>query len=75
MEPKELARLPGDYSKVKSGPFSRQTPPSGRERLCRDIGRSNEDGFEHRVKTVRQRETGGSLFAEGARGMPGDHVV
>jgi len=71
VEPRQLVRLLGDYSKVKSGPFSWRTPSGeGEIGLYLDVKKSNRDGFECRVKTVRYRKPGGSFFAE-----DGIHVI
>ena len=71
VEPRELVRLLGNYSKVKAGPFSWRTPSGeGEIGLYLDVKKSNKDGFECRVKTVRYRKPGGSFFAE-----EGIHVI
>jgi hypothetical protein len=71
VEPRELVRLLRDYSKVKTGPFSWRTPSGeGEIGLYLDVKKSNKDGFECRVKTVRYRKPGGSFFAE-----DGIHVI
>ena len=71
VEPRELVRLLGNYSKVKAGPVSWRTPSGeGEIGLYLDVKKSNKDGFECRVKTVRYRKPGGSFFAE-----EGIHVI
>ena len=71
VEPRELVRLLRNYSKVKAGPFSWRTPSGeGEIGLYLDVKKSNKDGFECRVKTVRYRKPGGSFFAE-----DGIHVI
>lgn len=71
IEPRELVRLLTRHSKAKAGPFSWRTPSGeGEIGLYLDVRRSNRDGFECDVKTIRYRKPGGSLFAEDGR-----HVV
>lgn len=71
VEPRQLVLLLRDYSKVKGGPFSWRTPSGeGEIGLYLDVKKSNKDGFECRVKTVRYRKPGGSFFAE-----DGIHVI
>jgi hypothetical protein len=71
VEPQELVRLLRNYSKVKVGPFSWRTPSGkGEIGLYLDVKRSSRDSFECKVKTVRYRKPGGSLFAE-----DGIHVI
>jgi hypothetical protein len=71
VEPRELVRLLGDYSKMKAGPFSWRTPSGeGEIGLYLDVRKSNRDGFECKVNTVRYRKPGGSFFAD-----DGIHVI
>jgi len=71
LEPRELVRLLRNYSKVKAGPFSWRTPSGeGEIGLYLDVKKSNRDGFECKVNTVRYRKPGGSFFAE-----DGIHVI
>ncbi len=71
VEPRELVRLLGNYSKVKAGPFSWRTPSGeGEIGLYLDVRKSNRDSFECKVNTVRYRKPGGSFFAE-----DGIHVI
>jgi hypothetical protein len=70
-EPRDLVRLLRKYSKVKAGPFSWRTPSGeGEIGLYLDIRKSNRDGFEGMVNTIRYRKPGGSFFAE-----DGLHVI
>jgi hypothetical protein len=65
VEPRELVRLLRNYAKVKAGSFSWRTPSSeGEIGLYPKVKKSNRDGFECRVNTVRYRKPGGSFFAE-----------
>jgi hypothetical protein len=71
VEPRELVRLLRGYSKVKSGPFSWRTPSGkGEIGLYLDVRKSNRDGFECKVNTIRYRKPGGSFLAE-----EGLHVI
>ena len=71
VEPRELVRLLRDYSKEKAGPFSWRTPSGeGEIGLYLGVKKSNKDGFECKVNTVRYRKPGGSFFAE-----DGMHVI
>jgi hypothetical protein len=71
VEPRELVRLLRKHSKAKAGPFSWRTPSGeGEISLYLDVRKSNRDGFECKVNTVRYRKPGGSLFAE-----DGIHVI
>jgi hypothetical protein len=71
VEPRELARLLTKHSKAKAGPFSWRTPlGEGEVGLYLDIRKSNRDGFEGKVNTIRYRRPGGSFFAE-----EGLHVI
>lgn len=71
VEPRELVRLLRNYSKVKAGPFSWRTPSGeGVIGLYLEVRKSNRDGFECKVNTVRYRKPGGSFFAE-----DGIHVI
>jgi hypothetical protein len=70
-EPRNLVRLLRNYSKVKAGPFSWRTPSGeGEIGLYVDVKKSNRDGFECKVNTIRYRKPGGSFFAE-----DGLHVI
>ena len=56
VEPRELVRLLKGYSKVKAGPFSWRTPSGkGEIGLYLDVRKSNRDGFECKVNTIRYR--------------------
>jgi hypothetical protein len=71
VEPWELVRLLRGYSKVKAGPFSWRTPSGkGEIGLYLDVRKSNRDGFECKVNTIRYRKPGGSFLAE-----EGLHVI
>jgi hypothetical protein len=71
VEPRELVRLLTKHSKAKAGPFSWRTPSGeGEIGLYLDVRKSNRDGFECAVKTIRYRKPGGSFFAE-----EGIHVI
>jgi hypothetical protein len=71
VEPRELVRLLRGYSKVKAGPFSWRTPSGkGEIGLYLDVRKSNRDGFECEVNTIRYRKPGGSFLAE-----EGLHVI
>jgi hypothetical protein len=70
-EPQDLVRVLRKYSKVKAGPFSWRTPSGeGEIGLYLDVRKSNRDGFEGKVNTIRYRKPGGSFFAE-----DGLHVI
>ena len=70
-EPQDLVRLLRKYSKVKAGPFSWRTPSGkGEIGLYLDVRKSNRDGFECKVNTIRYRKPGGSFLAE-----EGLHVI
>lgn len=71
VEPRELARLLTKHSKAKAGPFSWRTPSGESEiGLYLDVRKSNRDGFEGKVNTIRYRKPGGSFLAE-----EGLHVI
>jgi hypothetical protein len=70
-EPRDLVRVLRKYSKVKAGPFSWRTPSGeGEIGLYLDVRKSNRDGFEGKINTIRYRKPGRSFFAE-----EGLHVI
>jgi hypothetical protein len=70
-EPQDLVRLLTKHSKARAGPFSWRRPSGeGEIGLYIDVRKSNRDGFECRVHTIRYRKPGSSLFAQ-----DGLHVI
>lgn len=71
VEPRELARVLVRHARAKAGPFSWRRPSGeGEIGLYLDVKKSNRDGFECRVHTIRYRKPGSSLFAQN-----GLHVI